>query len=574
MKKLLVYLKEYRRESILGPLFKLLEAAFELFVPLVVASIVDRGIGMGEKGYIIKMCLLLILLGIIGLVCSVTAQYFAAKASVGFVKKLRHALYSHIQGFSYQQLDHVGTATLLTRMTSDMNQVQTGLNLALRLLLRSPFVVFGAMIMAFTIDARSALWFAAAIPALSVVVFGIMLVSIPLYNKVQLLLDRVLGASRENLTGVRVLRAFGKEEDETRSFSEKNQALTDAQNYVGRILALMNPVTYVMINLAVILLIRTGAVRVEAGIITQGALVALYNYMSQILVELIKMANLIITITKSVACAKRIQSVLDIPAAENVPDRPSAVASSSPYAVEFSDVGLCYDKASEDSLTGISLAVRPGETVGIIGGTGSGKTSLVNLIPRFYDATKGRVLVSGVDVREWDRSSLRKMIGIVPQKAVLFQGTIRENLLWGNENASDEELMDAVAAAQAMDVLSAKGGLDGKVEQGGRNLSGGQRQRLGIARALVRRPAILILDDSSSALDYATDAALRKALQALDYHPTVFVVSQRTSSIAHASQILVLEDGRAAGTGRHETLLETCPVYREIYESQYNPATV
>ena len=567
MRKLFVYLKDYRKESVLGPLFKLLEAGFELIVPLVVAAIIDRGIGGADKGYIIRMCLVLVALGLTGLVCSVTAQYFAARASAGFVKKLRHALYDHIQRFSYQTLDRVGVSTLITRMTSDMNQVQTGLNLALRLLLRSPFVVFGAMIMAFTIDTRAALWFAAAIPVLSIVVFGIMLVSIPLYKKVQGLLDRVLSLTRENLTGVRVLRAFGREESEIQRFEGKNESLTAMQKYVGRISALMNPVTYVLINAAILLLIHTGAVRVEAGIITQGAVVALYNYMSQILVELIKLANLIINITKSIACGRRIQSVLDMPAGEEViTDAPEGDPK---YRVQFIRAGIRYNEGADESLTDISLSVLPGETVGIIGGTGSGKSTLVNLIPRFYDATEGQVLVDGKDVRSLPPQQLRGRIGIVPQKAVLFKGTIRENLRWGNENASDEEIMRAVRTAQAEDVVEAKGGLDAMIEQGGRNLSGGQRQRLTIARALVRRPDILILDDSASALDFATDAALRVALRDLEDRPTVFIVSQRTSSIQHADRIVVLDDGRAAGTGTHDELLESCPVYREIYDSQF-----
>lgn len=567
MKKLFIYLRDYRKESVLGPLFKLLEAGFELIVPLVVAAIIDKGIGNGDQEYIIKMCLVLVALGLVGLFCSVTAQYFAAKASVGFVKKLRHALYSHIQGFSYQTLDKVGISTLITRMTSDMNQVQTGLNLALRLLLRSPFVVFGAMIMAFTIDAQAALWFALAIPVLSVVVFGIMLMSIPLYKKVQGLLDKVLGATRENLTGVRVLRAFGKEDAEIASFEEKNEALTDMQKYVGRISALMNPVTYVIINLAILFLIHTGAVRVEAGIITQGAVVALYNYMSQILVELIKLANLIINITKSVACGKRIQGVLDMPAGETVE---AGLETGSPkYRVQFARAGIRYNEGADPALTDVSFAVLPGETVGVIGGTGSGKSTLVNLIPRFYEVTEGQVFIDGRDVKAMDPAELRQRVGIVPQKAVLFKGSIRENLRWGNESASDEDIMQAVRIAQAEDVVVSKGGLDALIEQGGRNLSGGQRQRLTIARALVRKPDILILDDSSSALDFATDAALRKALREMDGRPTVFIVSQRTSSIQHADQIVVLDDGKAAGVGDHFGLLETCPVYREIYESQF-----
>ena len=567
MKKLFVYLRDYRKESVLGPLFKLLEAGFELIVPLVVAAIIDKGIGGQDRGYIIKMSLVLVALGLIGLVCSVTAQYFAAKASVGFVKKLRHALYSHIQGFSYETLDKVGISTLITRMTSDMNQVQTGLNLALRLLLRSPFVVFGAMIMAFTIDTQAALWFAAAIPALSVVVFGIMLMSIPLYKKVQGLLDKVLGATRENLTGVRVLRAFGKEETEIASFEEKNEALTDMQKYVGRISALMNPVTYVIINFAILFLIHTGALRVDAGVITQGAVVALYNYMSQILVELIKLANLIINITKSVACGKRIQAVLDMPAGETAE---TGLEKGDPkFRVQFVCAGIRYSEGADPALTDVSFAVLPGETVGVIGGTGSGKSTLVNLIPRFYETTEGQVFIDGQDVKALDRAELRRRVGIVPQKAVLFKGSIRENLQWGNESASDEDIMRAVHIAQAEDVVASKGGLDALIEQGGRNLSGGQRQRLTIARALVRKPDILILDDSSSALDFATDAALRKALREMDGRPTVFIVSQRTSSIQHADQIVVLDDGRAVGVGSHAELLETCPVYREIYESQF-----
>lgn len=567
MKKLFSYLKDYRKESILGPLFKLLEAFFELIVPLVVAAIIDTGIGQGDRGYIVRMCLVLVALGLIGLLCSVTAQYFAAKASVGFTKKLRHALFAHIQGFSYQTLDTVGTSTIITRMTSDMNQVQTGLNLALRLLLRSPFVVFGAMLMAFTVDSRAALWFAAAIPVLSVVVFGIMLISMPLYKKVQQLLDKVLGITRENLTGVRVIRAFGKEAQETVDFTRKNEEFTAAQKHVGRISALMNPVTYVIINLAILALIHTGALRVEAGVITQGAVVALYNYMSQILVELIKLANLIINITKAVACGNRIQSVLEMPSGETVDAQYKKEAS--PYRVEFRHAGICYAGAGAESLTDVSFAVRPGQTVGVIGGTGSGKSTLVNLIPRFYDVSEGAVLIDGQDVRGMEVSALRARIGVTPQKAVLFQGSIRDNLRWGNESATDEELLRAVETAQASDVLSAKGGLDAQLEQGGRNLSGGQRQRLTIARALVRKPDILILDDSASALDFATDAALRKALKNLPEQPTVFIVSQRTSSIQQADQIIVLDDGAVAGVGTHQQLLDSCQVYREIYDSQF-----
>lgn len=572
MKKLLVYLKDYRKEALLGPLFKLLEAGFELIVPLVVAAIIDRGIAQRDQGYILRMCLVLVALGIVGLVCSVTAQYFAAKASVGFVTRLRHALYVHIQDFSYSALDQVGISTLITRMTSDMNQVQTGLNLTLRLLLRSPFVVFGAMIMAFTIDVPSALWFVAAIPVLSAVIFGIMLISLPLYRKVQEKLDRVLGITRENLTGVRVLRAFGREDSETEHFRDQNENLTALQKRVGRISALLNPVTYVLINLAILLLMHTGSLRVDAGLISQGAVIALYNYMSQILVELIKLANLIINITKSVASGKRIQAVLDLPAGE--PVQAEAPAGDARFRVQFCHAGLKYAGAMGESLSDVSLSVLPGETVGVIGGTGSGKSTLVHLIPRFYEATEGRVLVDGKDVRSFDPSALRGRIGLVPQKAVLFHGTIRDNLRWGRENASDQELLAAAEAAQAMDVLAAKGGLDGMIEQGGRNLSGGQRQRLTIARALVRQPDILILDDSSSALDFATDAALRRSLRELPSRPAVFIVSQRTSSIRHADQIIVLDDGHVAGIGRHDDLLKTCPVYQEIYDSQFRKEAV
>ncbi len=566
MKKLLAYLKGYEKESILGPLFKLLEASFELIVPLVVAAMIDRGIGQGNKGYAGRMTLLLIALGLVGLVCSVTAQYFAAKASVGFVTRLRHALMEHLQKFTYAQLDKVGSSTLITRMTSDMNQVQTGMNLALRLLLRSPFVVFGAMIMAFFVDAKAAMVFVVAIPLLSVVVFGIMLLTIPLYKKVQARLDGVTGVTRENLSGVRVLRAFGKEEAEKAEFRGKNQGLTTLQKKVGRISSLMNPLTYAMINGAIVALIYQGALRVDAGALTQGQVVALYNYMSQILVELIKMANLIINMTKAAACGGRIQSILDMPAGAEKLD---GGKEGGDCAVEFRNVCLKYPGAAEDSLTDLTFRVPRGQTVGVIGGTGSGKSSLVNLIPRFYDATGGQVLVNGRDVRAWEPQELRRRIGVVPQKAELFAGSIRDNLKWGDENADDAALLAAAEAAQAGDVVRNKGGLDAWIEQHGRNLSGGQRQRLTIARALVRRPEILILDDSASALDYATDAALRSALAHLDWQPSVFIVSQRTSSIRHANLILVLEDGKVAGMGTHGELMENCPVYREIHESQF-----
>ncbi len=568
MKKLLIYLKAYTKESILGPLFKLLEATLELFVPLVVAAIIDTGIQNGDRGYVVRMCLVLVGFGAVGLAFSVTAQYFAARAAVGFVGKIRHALFERIQGFTYAQLDGLGASTLVTRMTSDINQVQNGVNLTLRLLLRSPFVVFGAMVMAFTIDVPSALIFAVTIPVLSVVVFGIMLACIPLYKKVQQKLDRVLATTRGSLTGVRVLRAFCKEEEQEAEFAQRNQDLTATQKFVGRISALMNPVTYVIINLAIIVLIHTGALRVETGVLTQGAVVALYNYMSQILTELVKLANLIINITKSVACGNRIQAVLDIPMAGDV--QTDLPAGDSTLRVQFVGAGLQYAGGGEAALTDIDLAVKPGQTVGIIGGTGCGKTTLVNMIPRFYDATAGAVLVDGVDVRSYQPENLRSRIGVVPQKAVLFAGTVRENLLWGNENATDEELWAALRVAQGEDVVRSKPeGLDTVVEQGGRNFSGGQRQRLTIARALVRHPDILILDDSASALDFATDAALRKALRSLQPAPTVFIVSQRTSSLQHADQILVLDDGKAVGLGTHDRLLESCPVYKEIYESQF-----
>ena len=569
MNKLFVYLKEYKKETILGPLFKLLEASFELFVPLVVASMIDVGIKTGDTGYIIRMCLVLIALGVIGLVCSITAQYFAAKAAVGFVKKIRHALFRHIQSLSYTELDTLGASTMITRMTSDVNQVQNGTNLTLRLLLRSPFVVFGAMVMAFTIDWKAAMVFVVTIPLLCIVVFGIMLVSIPLYRKVQARLDRLLGITRENLTGVRVLRAFCKENEELAEFEERNEALTGVQKFVGRISALMNPVTYIIINLAVVALIWTGAIRVEAGILTQGMVIALYNYMSQILTELVKMANLIINITKAVACGNRLASVFEITSSQQQASASPEKPESAPE-VEFRNVSLQYKGAGEDSLSGLSFSVRPGETIGVIGGTGSGKTSLVNLIPRFYDATGGEVLVRGANVQSYPLEELRSMIGVVPQKAVLFQGTVRENLKWGNPDATDDELWDALASAQAQEVVeSKKGGLDFEIEQAGRNLSGGQRQRLTIARALVRRPRILILDDSSSALDFATDAALRKSIRELPYSPTVFLVSQRASSIQYADKIIVLDDGEAVGIGTHEELLRDCAVYQEIYNSQF-----
>ena len=573
MKKLLCYLKEYKKESVLGPLFKLLEATLELFVPLVVAAIIDTGIGNQDRGYVVKMCLVLVLLGLIGLAFSVTAQYFAAKAAVGFVTTIRHVLFGHIQKLSYAELDTQGTSTLITRMTSDMNQVQNGVNLTLRLLLRSPFVVIGAMVMAFTIDVKAALVFVVGIPALAVVVFGVMLACIPLYRKVQNRLDKVLGLTRENLTGVRVLRAFCKEEEQEAEFQKQNQTLTDTQKFVGRISALLNPLTYVIINVAIIALIWIGAIRVDMGIITQGAVVALYNYMSQILTELIKLANLIINITKSVACGNRIQSVLEVE--PSVKDGAATVsgdgeAGKSAYSVVFEHAGIRYPDAAQEAVSDITLNVRPGETIGIIGGTGSGKSSLVNLIPRFYDCSSGAVYVDGRNVCTYGLTELRDKIGVVPQKSVLFAGTIRSNMQWGKPDATDEEIFAALEIAQAKDVVSKKEkGLDTEVEQGGKNFSGGQRQRLTIARALVKQPEILILDDSSSALDFATDAALRMAIGSMKHKPTLFIVSQRTSAIQYADKIVVLDEGSVVGIGTHEELMNTCEVYREIYDSQY-----
>lgn len=573
MKKLLCYLKEYKKESVLGPLFKLLEATLELFVPLVVAAIIDTGIGNQDRGYVVRMCLVLVLLGLIGLAFSVTAQYFAAKAAVGFVTTIRHVLFGHIQKLSYAELDTQGTSTLITRMTSDMNQVQNGVNLTLRLLLRSPFVVIGAMVMAFTIDVKAALVFVVGIPALAVVVFGVMLACIPLYRKVQNRLDKVLGLTRENLTGVRVLRAFCKEEEQEAEFQKQNQTLTDTQKFVGRISALLNPLTYVIINVAIIALIWIGAIRVDMGIITQGAVVALYNYMSQILTELIKLANLIINITKSVACGNRIQSVLEVE--PSVKDGAATVsgdgeAGKSAYSVVFEHAGIRYPDAAQEAVSDITLNVRPGETIGIIGGTGSGKSSMVNLIPRFYDCSSGAVYVDGRNVCTYDLTELRDKIGVVPQKSVLFAGTIRSNMQWGKPDATDEEIFAALEIAQAKDVVSKKEkGLDTEVEQGGKNFSGGQRQRLTIARALVKQPEILILDDSSSALDFATDAALRMAIGSMKHKPTLFIVSQRTSAIQYADKIVVLDDGSVVGIGTHEELMNTCEVYREIYDSQY-----
>ena len=574
LKKLLVYLQDFKKECVLGPLFKLLEASFELIVPLIVAAIIDRGIPGNDIPYILRMVAWLGILALVGLISAVTAQYFAARAAIGFSAKLRHALMAHIQSLSYTEIDTLTTSTLVTRMTSDVNQVQTGVNLTLRLLLRSPFVVFGAMVMAFTIDTGCALIFAGVIAVLCVIVFGIMLATIPMYRRVQGQLDSVTAATRENLTGVRVIRAFCKEESETEAFNRRNQLLTRMQLAVGRVSAAMNPVTYVVINIAVILLLQAGAIRVDAGTLSQGQVVALYNYMSQILVELVKMANLIITLTKSMACAGRIATVLSVRSSQR--DGELIPAADAPRgAVAFEDVSLRYHGAGDDTLQNVTFTAQPGQTIGVIGGTGSGKTSLVNLIPRFYDATEGRVLVDGIDVTKLRKDELRRRIAVVPQKAMLFKGTIRSNLLWGNESATEQDLADALGVAQALDVVASKEkGLDEPVEQGGRNFSGGQRQRLTIARALVRKPEILILDDSASALDYATDANLRRAIRQMENPPTTFIVSQRAASIRFADLILVLDDGLVVGMGTHEELLASCAVYQEIYASQFEAEEV
>lgn len=572
MRSLMIYLKNYKKETVLAPLFKMLEALFDLFVPLVMAAVIDKGIARSDQSYIVRMCLLLIALGIIGLTCSITAQYFAAKAATGFAAEVRHALFAHVQKFTFSEMDTIGTSTLITRMTSDLNQVQSGLNLTLRLLLRSPFIVFGAMIMAFMIDIKAALVFVVAIPLLAVIVFSIMLMTMPLYKKVQAHLDQVLLVTRENLTGARVIRAFNKEEDEKRRFEENNQLLTRAQKFVGSISGLMNPLTYIVINGAVIVLIYTGAVRVNIGELTQGQVVALLNYMSQILVELVKLANLIISITKALACANRIQSVF-----EEKPDMQDGtlvwkVDSDEKQIprVEFEHVSLTYQGAGAESLSDISFKAYQGQTIGIIGGTGSGKSSLVNLIPRFYDATRGEIRIDGRNVKEYQMDSLRERVGMVLQKAVLFKGTIGANIRWGKEDATDAEIEEALEISQAKEFVdSKKEGLNFKIEQSGRNLSGGQKQRLTIARALVKKPEILILDDSASALDFATDAKLRKAIREMKEQPTVFIVSQRASSIQYADQILVLDDGELAGAGTHRELLENCPAYQEIYYSQF-----
>lgn len=591
MKRLLVYLKEYKKESVLAPLFKLLEAFFELLVPLVMAAIIDKGIADRDMGYIGKMGLCLLALGIVGLVSSITAQFFAAKAAVGFSAKLRQALFDHIQSLSFANIDQAGTSSMITRMTSDINQVQSGVNMVLRLFLRSPVIVFGAMIMAFTIDAKCALIFVTAIPVLAIVVFGIMLLTMPMYRKVQGGLDKLLGITRENLTGVRVIRAFHQEETEEKRFREQNQALTGMQVFVGKISACMNPLTYIIVNAAIMALIYTGALQVNIGNLTQGEVVAIINYMSQILVELIKLANLIITVTKALACAERVADVFEIPAGESEADaaaREEEIKEAEgtekteetkeiketkethvPF-LAFHHVGLRYRNAGDNTLEEIDFSVEKGQTVGIIGGTGSGKTSLVNLIPGFYPATEGSICLEGTDIRTIPPEKLRSRIGIVPQKAVLFKGTIRSNLEWGNPDATESDLWQALETAQAKEVVEGKEGkLDAKVAQNGKNFSGGQKQRLTIARALVRKPDILILDDSASALDYATDARLRLALKQVEKATTTFIVSQRASSIMHADKIIVLDDGRMVGCGTHEQLLAGCPVYQEIYYSQY-----
>ena len=573
MKHLLKYLKDYKKESILGPLFKLLEASFELMVPLLVAMIIDTGIPNQDTNYIIKLCILMIILGIVGLICAITAQYFAAKAAVGFGTKLRYALFSHLQQLSFTEIDQIGTSTMITRMTSDINQVQSGVNLVLRLFLRSPFVVFGAMILAFAIDVKAALVFVVIIPLLLLVVFGIMMINIPMFKKVQQSLDIVLRKTRENLTGVRVIRAFCMETSEKEEFQSSNDELTRIQLFAGKISALMNPITYVIINVGIIALIWVGAIRVDLGIISQGAVVALVSYMSQILTELIKMANLIVSITKSLACANRIQSVFEITSSQemvkNDKEETIEIEENEPQ-LQFNHVSLTYSQAGEESLSDIHFSVHKGETIGIIGGTGSGKTSLVHLIPRFYDATKGNILFHGKDITTIDMNWLRKKVAVVMQKSVLFHGTIRDNIRFGTEEATDEDIYEALDIAMAREIVDKKEkGLDEVIHQGGKNLSGGQRQRLAIARALVRKPEILILDDSSSALDYATDAKLRFAINHMENKPTVFIVSQRTTSIQHADNIIVLDDGKIVGMGKHEELLERCSVYQEIYYSQF-----
>ena len=571
MFKLLKYLKKYKLQSVLAPLFKFLEAVFELFVPLVVAAIIDNGIN-ADAGwrYILYACLILVALGVVGLVCAVSAQYFAARAAVGFSKELRHDLFDKMQSLSFSEIDGLGTSKMITRMTSDVNQIQSGVNLVLRLFMRSPFIVFGAMAMSLVIDLLSGGIFAVTIFVLCVVVFTIMLISIPLYKKVQGKLDNVTTATRETLTGVRVVRAFCKEDDEIKNYNAHNDELTGAQKFVGKISSLMNPLTFAIINIAIIALLYVGAVKVDGGSLSQGQVVALYNYMSQILIELIKLANLIITVTKSFSCAERINEILELPSVQNNATADVVAENTSAPFIEFNSVCVNYGSAEMDALSDISFTVEKGETVGVIGGTGAGKTTLINMIPHFYEAKSGEVLIGGKNVNSIGDEGLRNRIGIVPQRAVLFKGTIRENIQWGKNEATDSEILSAIAAAQATDVINAKkSGLDEEVEQGGKNFSGGQRQRLTIARALVKKPEILILDDSASALDYATDANLRKSLKDLDYKPTVFIVSQRTSSIKHADKIIVLDSGKMVGIGTHEELLKTCEIYREIHYSQY-----
>ena len=572
MKRLLVYLKNYIKESILGPLFKLLEATFELIVPLVVADIIKFGIGEADKEYVITRVLILVALGVVGLVCSITAQYFAAKAATGFATELRVSLFKHIQSLSFSEIDEVGTSGLITRLTSDVNSVQGCVNMVLRLFLRSPFIVFGSMIMAFTIDTKSALIFCVTIPLLTIVVFAIMLASIPLYKKVQARLDRVLKITRENIAGTRVVRAFNRQQAEIVDFNEGNEELTKVQLFAGKISALMNPITFVVVNVAMVILIYTGALQVEGSILDQSKVVALVNYMSQILVELVKLASLIIQVTKALASANRITEVFDKESSMSFPEA-TAEAVDSEYAVEFNKVSLAYKNAGADTLNDIDIKVKKGETIGIIGGTGSGKTSLVHMIPRFYDATEGEVKVNGINVKDYSKEDLRERVGIVMQKAVLFNGSVRENMKWGNNDATDEDIVKALQDAQGYDFVMEKGeGLDFHIAQGGRNLSGGQRQRLTIARALVKQPEILILDDSASALDYVTDSKLRKAISELPSKPTTFIVSQRTASIRNADRIIVLEDGEVAGIGTHDELLKICEIYQEIFNTDGNKA--
>lgn len=570
MKKLLYFMKDYKKESVLAPLFKMLEAFFELFVPLVVASIIDDGIVPKDSGHIIRMCLLLLVLAAVGLTCSITAQYFAAKSAVGAATGIRYELFTHIQTLGYEEMDMVGTSTLITRMTSDINQVQNGINLVLRLFLRSPFIVFGAMIMAFTIDMKAAMIFVVAIILLSIVVFGVMFITKPLYKKVQSGLDTILGTTRENLTGVRVIRAFHQEQAEYNKFLAENEELTSLQKFAGKISGLTNPLTFIIINFAILVLIHTGAVRVSLGTLSQGQVVALYNYMSQILVELIKLANLIISVTKAMACFNRIQDVFYIEPSMKEGTKTVAAAGNTTPAVEFKNVSFTYAGGGDHAVENISFKAMPGQTIGIIGGTGSGKSTLVNLIPRFYDVSEGEVDIAGKNIQDYTYGFLRNTISVVPQKAQLFAGTIRDNLTFGCPDATEEQIEEALAISQAKEFVDTKEGrLDAKIEQGGKNLSGGQRQRLTLARALVPQSDILIMDDSASALDYATDARLRKAIQDMKRKPTVFIVSQRTSSIQNADMILVLDDGKIAGQGTHEQLLKSCNIYREIYETQF-----